>query len=63
MGTLLKIIVIALAMVGMCVLFTHYTPSAWTSGWELPGVKLHVSWAVTTLLAFLTFGVVKFKFA
>jgi hypothetical protein len=63
MGTALKVFVIALAIVGLCVMLTTYIPIAFTKGWELPVLKIHVTWAVTAILALLTFGLLKLKYA
>ena len=63
MGTMLKIAVIALALVGLCVMLTTYAPMAWHHGWDIPNTKIQVSWAATILVALLTFGLVKIKIA
>lgn len=62
MGTLVKILVIALALVGLCVILTTYIPVAWHSGWTIPDTKIHVSWAVTAIFSFVVLGMAKLHF-
>ena len=63
MSTVFKVLVISLAGVGLCVMLTHYIPSSWSAGWELPVLKMHVSWAVTGVLGFMVYLIAKLKLA
>jgi len=63
MSTVFKVLVISLAVVGLCVMLTHYIPSSWSAGFELPVLKMHVSWAVTGILAFMIYLIAKLKLA
>lgn len=63
MSTFLRVVVIALAITGLCVMLTHYIPSSWSAGWELPILKMHISWAVTGILAFMVYLIAKLKLA
>lgn len=63
MGALFKIVVLALAVVGACFLMTSYRPTMWTTGYDIPGIKVHVSWAATALAALLSIGFLKLKYA
>lgn len=63
MSTFFRVVVIALAITGLSVLLTHYIPSAWSAGWELPILRMHISWAVTLVLAFMVYLIAKMKLA
>ena len=63
MSTFFRVVVIALAITGLCVLLTHYIPSSWSAGWELPLLKMHISWALTAVLSFMVYLIAKMKLA